>query len=77
MNKEIFERHWTRLRHELRGWWARLTDDDVEQFNGQFDELVALLKERCGYTREQAEEEIDMHLQEYQAWLKKKGLPPL
>ena len=77
MNKDIFERHWTQLRYELRGWWGSLTDDDVEQFNGQYDVLVTLLQERCGYTREQAEEEIDLHLKEYQAWLKKKGLPPL
>ena len=77
MNKAVFERKWTQLRGEIRGWWRKLTDEDVDKFNGRYDLLVELLQERYGYTSEQAEEEIDKNLKEYQAWLKQKGLPAL
>ena len=77
MNKDIFEGKWKQLRGEIRGWWGKLTDDDVDKVNGQFDVFIGLLQERYGYTREQAEDELDQQLKEYQIWLKKKGLPAL
>ena len=77
MNKDIFEGKWKQLRGEIRGWWGKLTDDDVDKVNGQFDVFIGLLQERYGYTREEAEDELDQQLKEYQIWLKKKGLPAL
>ena len=77
MNKDIFEGKWKQLRGEIRGWWGKLTDNDVDKVNGQFDVFIGLLQERYGYTREQAEDELDQQLKEYQIWLKKKGLPAL
>lgn len=77
MNKDIFEGKWKQLRGEIRGWWGKLTDNDVDKVNGQFDVFIGLLQERYGYTHEQAEDELDKQLKEYQIWLKKKGLPAL
>jgi uncharacterized protein YjbJ (UPF0337 family) len=77
MNKDIFEGKWKQLRGEIRGWWGKLTDNDVDTVNGKFDVFIGLLQERYGYSREQAEDELDKQLKEYQTWLKKKGLPAL
>jgi uncharacterized protein YjbJ (UPF0337 family) len=77
MNKDIFEGKWKQLRGEIRGWWGKLTDNDVDKINGRFDVFIGLLQERYGYTHEQAEDELDKQLKEYQIWLKKKGLPAL
>jgi uncharacterized protein YjbJ (UPF0337 family) len=65
MNQDILAGKWKRIRGELKAWWGNLTDDDVERIGGQKDKLVGLLQERYGYTREQAEQEIERRLQEY------------
>jgi uncharacterized protein YjbJ (UPF0337 family) len=44
---------------------GKLTDDDFDRIGGEKDKLVGLIQERYGYTREQAEQEIERRLQEY------------
>ena len=65
MNQDILAGKWKQMRGELKTWWGTLTDDDVERIGGQKDKLIGLIQERYGYTREQAEQEIERHLQEY------------
>jgi uncharacterized protein YjbJ (UPF0337 family) len=65
MNQDILAGKWKQMRGELKTWWGNLTDDDVDRIGGQKDKLVGLIQERYGYTREQAEQEIERRLQEY------------
>jgi len=65
MNQNILAGKWKQMRGELKTWWGKLTDDDVDRISGQKDKLIGLLQERYGYTREQAEQEIERRLQEY------------
>jgi uncharacterized protein YjbJ (UPF0337 family) len=65
MNQDILAGKWKRIRGELKTWWGSLTDDDVERIGGQKDKLIGLLQERYGYTREQAEQDVERRLQEY------------
>jgi uncharacterized protein YjbJ (UPF0337 family) len=71
MNKDVFEGMWKQVRGEAKVWWGKLTDDDLDQVGGEFDKFVGLLQERYGYSREQAEEEIEKRVNEYEATLKK------
>jgi uncharacterized protein YjbJ (UPF0337 family) len=57
MNNDIFEGKWKQLRGEVKVWWGKLTDDDLDNVEGNYDKLIGLLQEKYGYTREQAEEE--------------------
>jgi uncharacterized protein YjbJ (UPF0337 family) len=68
-NPDIFEGRWKQMRGELRSWWGRLTNDDLEQIGGQQDKLIGRLQERYGYTRERAQQEVERRLQEYHARL--------
>jgi uncharacterized protein YjbJ (UPF0337 family) len=65
MNRDILAGKWKQMRGELKTWWGKLTDDDVDRIGGQKDKLVGLIQERYGYTREQAEQEVERRLQEY------------
>jgi len=58
MNKDVFEGKWKQLRGQAKVWWGKLTDDDLEKVGGNFDKFIGLLQEKYGYTRQQAEEEI-------------------
>ena len=65
VNQDILAGKWKQMRGELKTWWGKLTDDDVDRIAGQKDKLVGLIQERYGYTREHAEQEIERRLQEY------------
>jgi len=57
MNNDIFDGKWKQVRGEVKVWWGKLTDDDLDKVEGNYEKLVGLLQEKYGYTREQAEEE--------------------
>ncbi len=43
------------MRGQLKEWWGKLTDDELEQAGGNADQIVGLLQQKYGYTREHAE----------------------
>jgi uncharacterized protein YjbJ (UPF0337 family) len=57
MNKDVFEGKWKQMRGQAKVWWGKLTDDDLEKVGGKFDNLIGVLQEKYGYTRQQAEGE--------------------
>jgi uncharacterized protein YjbJ (UPF0337 family) len=67
MNTDIFEGQWRQMRGELRSWWGKLTDDDLEKIAGKKDRLVGVLQEKYGYTRQAAQQEVDRRFREYYA----------
>ena len=69
VNFAILAGRWKQMRGELRSWWGRLTDNDLEQIGGQQDKLIGKLQERYSYTRERAQQEVERRLQEYHARL--------
>ena len=67
MNKDIVEGKWKQVIGEAKGWWGKLTDDDLERAGGKFDVLTGMLQEKYGYTRERAAEEIDKRVAAWDA----------
>ena len=43
---------WQQAKGQVRQWWSKLTDDDVEYMGGGWDKFVGRLKERYGYSKE-------------------------
>ena len=62
MNKDVFEGKWKEMRGQIKEWWGELTDDELEQAAGKEEQLVGLLQQKYGYTREHAEEEFERRL---------------
>ena len=75
MNKDIFEGQWKQVRGQAKTWWGKLTDDDLDRAAGKLEVLTGIIQEKYGYTRERAANEIDKHVTEYEASLKKKTEP--
>ena len=67
MNRDIFEGKWKEMRGQVKEWWGKLTDDDLEQAGGKADRLIGLLQQKYGYSREQAEQEFERRLREAKA----------
>jgi uncharacterized protein YjbJ (UPF0337 family) len=53
------ESHWPDLRQRARRHWFHLTQDDVEMISGTREELVERVQDRYGFSREEAEKEVD------------------
>jgi uncharacterized protein YjbJ (UPF0337 family) len=63
MNQDIFEGKWKEMRGQVKTWWGKLTDDDLEQVDGKADQLIGVLQQKYGYTKEQAEKELNEKLE--------------
>ena len=75
MNKDILEGKWKQMRGEAKGWWGKLTDDDLDRAAGKFEVLAGLLQEKYGYSRQRATDEIDKRMTAYETKLKQKTAP--
>lgn len=65
MNRDILEGQWKQIKGRVKQQWGRLTDDELDQLTGTYDELAGLIQERYGYSREEAVNELDMFLDNY------------
>jgi uncharacterized protein YjbJ (UPF0337 family) len=65
MNHDIFAGQWKQMRGTLKSWWGKLSDDDFEWIAGQKDKLIGLVQEKYGYTRDQAQDEVERRFNEY------------
>ena len=63
MNRDILAGKWKEMKGRVKEQWGRITDDELDRAEGKADQLVGLLQQRYGYTREKAEEEYDRFLQ--------------
>jgi uncharacterized protein YjbJ (UPF0337 family) len=63
MNQDVFEGKWKEMRGQVKEWWGKLTDDDLEQVGGKADQMIGLLQQKYGYTKEHAEKEFNRRLE--------------
>ncbi len=50
---------WTEIKGKVRQAWSKLTDDDVENVKGNWEELSGRLQKTYGYDKEKARMEIE------------------
>jgi uncharacterized protein YjbJ (UPF0337 family) len=58
MNRDTMEGEWRQLKGKVREQWGKLTNDDLDVIAGQRDQLVGLLQQRYGKTRDEVEREV-------------------
>ena len=62
MNRDVFAGWWKQARGQAKSWWGQLTDDDLDQIEGEAEKLVGALQTRYGWSREEAEREVDRRM---------------
>jgi uncharacterized protein YjbJ (UPF0337 family) len=55
--EEVFG-HWNQLKGKIKESWGQLTDDELEEVEGKFDQLVGLIQQKSGEGRQQIERTI-------------------
>lgn len=69
MNRDILSGKWQQVRGEIRKTWGELTDDDIARAEGSAERLVGVLRERYGWTREEAASKVAGFLDRVEARL--------
>ncbi len=73
MDRDILEGQWKQIRGQMKAWWGKLNDNDLDRIQGNTEKLVGLLQEKYGYDRVQAEAEVTRRLNEFKM---QQGKPP-
>jgi uncharacterized protein YjbJ (UPF0337 family) len=68
MNSDILKGNWRQFRGEVQKQWGKLTNDDIDVIEGEYDKLVGRIQERYGYARDRAEQEVDEYLERYPSY---------
>ena len=63
MNTDVLKGKWQQMKGNVRKQWGKLTDDDVDQVQGDAEILQGRIQERYGRTKEEAQREVDRWLQ--------------
>jgi uncharacterized protein YjbJ (UPF0337 family) len=64
MTEDIFKGQWKQLKGNVKKQWGKLTDDEMDEIEGNKDILIGKLQEKYGYTKEQARLEVDNWMRE-------------
>jgi uncharacterized protein YjbJ (UPF0337 family) len=59
MNKDIVKGQWMQLKGRVRKQWGKLTDDDVDQIQGDAEILSGKIQERYGRSKDEARREVE------------------
>ena len=59
MNRNEMKGNWRQLKGNVQEKWGKLTDDDMDQIEGQREVLVGKIQKRYGKTEAEASEEVD------------------
>jgi uncharacterized protein YjbJ (UPF0337 family) len=70
MVEDVLSGMWKQIKGSVKQYWGDLTDDDLLEIEGQRERLAGKLQERYGYSKMEAEAEIDEFLRETEARMK-------
>ena len=65
MNTTSLKGMWNQIKGEAKVQWGRLTDDDLDQVEGNAEKLMGKIQERYGYARDRAEREVNAFWNRY------------
>ena len=65
MSSDILKGQWKQIKGSVQKNWGKLTNDEVDQIQGDSNKLIGKLQEKYGYTRSQAESEVNKFLNKH------------
>ena len=65
INWDQVQGNWTQFKGHLRQQWGKLTDDEIDQIEGQREVLIGKLQECYGIAREEAEKQVKAFKSQY------------
>jgi uncharacterized protein YjbJ (UPF0337 family) len=59
INQQVLQGHWNEIKGQIRNKWGQLSNDDLQNFDGNVDRLVGLIQRKTGEGRESVERFLD------------------
>ena len=59
MNTDTLKGRWLQLRGNVKRQWGKLTDDELDEIDGDLDVLVGKLQQHYGERRDAVEKKLD------------------
>jgi uncharacterized protein YjbJ (UPF0337 family) len=63
MTSQDFAAKWEQIKGQIKEKWGKLTNDDVLAVEGKQDQLLGKLRERYGYSPQQAKTELSTFME--------------
>ena len=67
MTWEEIAGNWTFYKGRIKERWGKLTDDELEVIDGEWDQLIGSLQVRYGLKRNEVEQELQKLLSDWSA----------
>jgi uncharacterized protein YjbJ (UPF0337 family) len=64
MNWDIIQGKWKQLKGSAKEKWGELTNDELDQIDGNKDKLAGKLQEKYGWTKDEADKQIDEYFRD-------------
>ena len=65
MEGKFLQNNWNEMRGKISEWWDDLTDEDLDSIDGNQEQLIRVLQNRYGYTRNLAFLEVKIRMASY------------
>jgi len=65
MNSDTFKGKWKQIKGNVRKQWGELTDDDLDQIEGDTEILAGRIQERYGRAKDDARREVERFLDQH------------
>jgi uncharacterized protein YjbJ (UPF0337 family) len=62
MERKFLQNNWSEMRGQIGEWWEDLTEDDLDMIDSNQEQLITVLQERYGYSRNLAFLEVKTHM---------------
>ena len=59
INQQVLQGNWNEIKGRLRNRWGQLTNDDIQNFDGNVDRLMGIIQRKTGEGREAVERFLD------------------
>lgn len=59
MNNDIIKGKWKQISGSLKANWAKLTDDDLDEIDGNLEKFQGKMQEKYGMTKDEARKEFE------------------
>lgn len=59
INEDILKGNWKQFKGDIQRRWGELTNDELDQIEGNREKLIGTIQERYGKSRAEAEREVN------------------
>lgn len=59
MNEHTIKGDWKILKGKIKEQWGKLTDDELDQMNGQREQIEGAIQKKYGCAKDEAKKQLD------------------